>query len=268
MNDEIGRRLREAAEAHQPDHDRMLARVHRGMAATPARHRVPKFARSWPKVVLAGSAAAGILAVAGLAVAGVLPVAPARPDGATTLTVPTPGATPSVTPSSPSSGGAAPPPPSGHPERTTTPRPSSTGANPAAPAGNRVSDGPLSAQGSVDPHSTVFWAQSTLTLDIAQPLTALTVEVRIAQNGGVQSTGQWQTGPGDDFTVTVQERDGAVVYRWELKPGRTVPASQSVFAVQYNHVAGARDADPDGYDVRATSGDGTHAVQGRFTRGK
>ncbi|MEV6877115.1 hypothetical protein [Amycolatopsis sp. NPDC051128] len=267
MNDEIGRRLREAAGAHQPDHDRMLARVHRGMAGATVRYRAPRAARSWPKVALAGSAAAGILAVAGLAVAGVMPVAPARPDSGTTLTVPSPSATPSSTPSARPTGGSVPPPAPEHPGRTTT-RPSSADANPAAPAGSRVSDGPLSAQGYVDPHSTVFWAQSTLTVDVAQPLTALTVEVRIAQTGGVQSTGQWQTRPGDDFTTTAQESDGAVVYRWELKPGRTVPAGQHLFAVQYNHAAGTRDADPDGYALQATSADGAHAIQGRFTRAK
>ncbi|ADJ50191.1 hypothetical protein AMES_8366 [Amycolatopsis mediterranei S699] len=270
MNDEIGRRLREAAETHQPDHDRILARVQRGVTATTVRHRAPKPARSWPKVVLAGSAAAGILAVAGLAVAGVVPVAPARPEATTTLAVPTTGVTPSTstTPAARPTGGSALPPASGHPDRPTTGRSSPAGATPAAPVGSRVSDGPLSAQGSVDPHSTVYWAQSTLALDTTQPLSALTVEVRITQTGSVQSTGQWQTGPADDFTTTAQESDGVVVYRWELKPGRTAPAAQHVFAVQYNHTAGTRDAGADGYDVQATSADGVHTVQGRFTRAK
>ena len=264
MNDDIGRRLREAAEAHQPDRDRMLARVHRGMAGTAVPRRRPGIARSWPKVVLVGTAAAGVLAVAGLAVAGSVQTAPARPDGGATLTVPSPSATPPPSPT----GGSEPPPASGHPGRTTGTRPSPSSTPPASPAGSRVTDGPVSAQGSVDPHSTVYWAQSTLNVDAVQPLTALTVEVRIAQTGGVQSTGQWQTGPADDFTVTVRESDGAVVYRWELKPGRTVPAGQQIFAVQYNHATGTRDADPDGYDVQATSAGGAHALQGRFSRAK
>ncbi|WP_178970294.1 hypothetical protein [Streptomyces acidiscabies] len=37
--DDIDRRLREAAEAHRPDHARMLARVERGMAGPTVRHR-------------------------------------------------------------------------------------------------------------------------------------------------------------------------------------------------------------------------------------
>jgi hypothetical protein len=265
VNDEIGRRLREAAEAHQPDRDRMLARVHRGVAGTAVPRRSPGIARSWPKVVLAGSAAAGILAVAGLAVAGSVQTTPAHPDSETTLTVPSPGETPGSTHSPGTTGGVTPPPAPGHPSRTTTGRPSAGTPTPAAPAGRRISDGPLSAQGAIDPHSTAYWAQGALTLDVSEPLAAFTVEVRVTQTGGVQSTGQWQTGPADDFTVTAQESDGAVVYRWELKPGRTVPAAQQTFAVQYNHTAGARQADTDSYRVQATASDGIHTVQGGFT---
>ncbi|QKV73529.1 hypothetical protein [Amycolatopsis sp. Hca4] len=263
MNEEIGRRLREAAEAHQPDRERILARVHRGVAGTAVRPR-PGIARSWPKVVLAGSAAAGVLAVAGFAVAGSGQTTPARPDGDTTLSVPATTAAPSA---SPSPTGPASPPAQGQPNRTTTGRPSPSTpppATPAVPAGARVTDGPLSGQGAVDPHSTVFWSQSKLTVDAGRPLTAFVVEVRVAQTGGVQSTGQWQTAPADDFTVTAQESDGAVVFRWVLKPGRTVPAAQQIFAVQYNHAAGPRDAGLDTYRVEATAPDGSHTIRGTY----
>jgi hypothetical protein len=91
------------------------------------------------------------------------------------------------------------------------------------------------------------------------------VELRIAQTGGVQTTGQWQTEPGDDFTITVQEVDGALVYRWDLKPGRTVPVAQQVFAAQFNHGNGSRDARADSYTVQATGADGAHSVRGGFT---
>jgi len=264
VNEEIGRRLREAAEAHQPDRDRMLARVQRGMAGSAVRPRRPGIARSWPKVALAGAAAAGILAVAGVAVAGLAQTTPASPDTGTTLAVPSPAEVPGSTRPPRPTAGSSPAPTAGAPERTTAGRPSAGSPNPASPPGSRVSDGPLSAQGSVDPHSTLYWAQSKLALDTTQPLTALTVEVHVTQTGGVRSTGQWQTGPGDDFTVTAQERDGEVVYRWELKPGRTVPAAHQVFAVQYNHAAGARSAAADSYRVQATAADGGHTVQGGF----
>ncbi|NUT97888.1 MAG: hypothetical protein HOY78_38320, partial [Saccharothrix sp.] len=146
---------------------------------------------------------------------------------------------------------------------TTTP------PTPAAPppTGTDVTDGPLTATGAIDPHSHEFWTQDSLTLTTTQPLTALTVELRVKQTGGVETTGQWQTGPADDFTVTVHESDGTVVHRWTLKPGRTVPAAQHAFAAQYNHATG-RTSTADTYTVQATAADGSYEVRGGFTAGK
>lgn len=256
MNEEINKKLHEAVEAHQPDFGRMLTRVERGMAGTAGRHRPPGIAKTWPRVALAGLAAAGILATGGLAVASIVQITPPRPDSATS-----PSATPE--PSGRATYGSAPPLPV-QPEPTTASPSASGDPGSASPADNPASGGPLSAEGSIDAHSHDFWSQGNLILNTTQSLTALTVELRIAQTGGVQTTGQWQTGPGDDFTVTVQEVDGAVVYRWELKPGRTVPAEQQTFAAQYNHGNGARDARADSYTVQATA-DGSHSVRGGFT---
>ncbi|KND24626.1 hypothetical protein [Streptomyces stelliscabiei] len=72
------------------------------------------------------------------------------------------------------------------------------------------------------------------TLKTTQPLTAPTLQLRIAQTGSAQSTvrrkpadGRRQTADGrrptDGSTVAVQEESGALVYRWVLKPGRMVP---------------------------------------------
>ncbi|WP_309112767.1 hypothetical protein [Saccharothrix sp.] len=248
MNDEISRRLREAAEAHQPDRGRMLARVQRGLAGATVR-RTPGIARSWPRVAFAGVAAAGALAIAGVAVAAIV-VAPERPDTAISATTPAPSTTTRTTE-------APTPPQQGQPEHTAS---RSSDPTPTSPE-NRASDGPLAAEGSIDPHSHAYWSQSRLILKTTQPLTALTVELRISQTGGVQTTGQWQTGPADDFTITVQEVDGTLVYRWVLKPDRTVPAGEHAFAAQYNHQSGPRDAHADRYEAQS----GTHTVRGTFT---
>lgn len=249
MNEQISRQLREAAEAHRPDRARMLARVERGMAST-TRRPAPRIARSWSKVTLVGAAAAGILATAGLAVA-VVGSAPPPPD-----TLPPAVSNSSAAPSTTSS--AAPPPVAANQPNLSTPEvPDSSSAT-----ASRLSDGPLSAKGSVDPHSFTLWTQDTLVVETTQQLTALTVEVRIAQTGGVESTGQWQTMPGDDITVTVQEVDGELVYRWDLKPGRTAPPARHVFAVQYNHHRGVRDGKADRFAVTS----GSRAVWGGFDR--
>ncbi|WP_086668260.1 hypothetical protein [Lentzea kentuckyensis] len=255
MNDQISRRLREAAEAHQPDRVRMLARVNRGMAATTSTRPASGISRSWSRATLAGVAAAGVLVTAGIAFAGIVRTGP--PAETTMPAAPNSVSTPSPTPPSPT--GSTAPPVSTRQDPPGTPNPPST-------TEDRPADGPLSSKGSVDPNSHTFWTQDKLVLDVAAPLTKLTVQVHIAQTGGVQSSGQWQTGPADDFTVTVQEIDGEVVYRWELKPGRTVPAAQQVFAVQYNHTRGDRDGKADRYGVMATAAGHDHAVWGGFKR--
>lgn len=254
MNEQISRQLREAAEAHQPNRARMLARVDRGLANATVRSS-SGIGRSWSRATLAGVAAAGVLVTAGIAFAGIVRTGPP----AETTTIPAAPHSTSSTPPSPTHS-AAPPVAQDKPTTpgTTNPPPSTTGS--------RLSDGPLSAKGSVDPNSHTFWTQDQLVLDVAQPLTKLTVQVHIAQTGGVQSSGQWQTAPGDDFTVTVQEIDGALVYRWELKPGRTVPAAQQIFAVQYNHTRGARDGKADRFGVLAAAAGRDYAVWGDFTR--
>ena len=106
MNEEISRRLREAAEAHEPNRARILARVERGMAGPTVRHRDSSVARSWPRV---GDrrvpVAAGTLATGGLAVAAIVQSPPARPDVPATPVAPVravrPSATPRPTPSAP-----------------------------------------------------------------------------------------------------------------------------------------------------------------------
>jgi hypothetical protein len=155
----------------------------------------------------------------------------------------------------------------GQPSRTPRSSPSRTPATtaPATPPVARAEqEGPLWSDGSVDPHSNDFWAQSNLTLKTSRRLTALTVELKIAQTGGVTSTGAWRSLPEGDFTQRVTEKDGFVVYTWTLKEGRTVPAGQWVFAGQYDHARGGRDAGDDSYVMTGAAGGRTYAVTGDF----
>ncbi|RKT19844.1 hypothetical protein BX285_4314 [Streptomyces sp. 1114.5] len=259
MNDHITRQLREAAEAHQPDRARILARVERGAAGPPVRHRTPPFARSWPRAVLGGLAAAGILATGGLAVAAIVGTQAPSDTVTTAPAAPSPTAAETATPSP-----ARPAPPvSAAPAPTAAPTTAApTSPRPTPTASGRPQNGPLWSDGSVDPHTTIYWGQDNLVLKTTQPLTSLTVEMRVAQTGEVRDTGKWHTLPGDDFTVTVQESGGALVYRWVLKPGRTVPVGQYEFADQFNHATGARSTAGDSYRVDAQSAGGPASVWG------
>ncbi|MDQ4111664.1 MAG: hypothetical protein M3306_11275 [Actinomycetota bacterium] len=258
MNDEISRRLRETAAAHEPNRARILARVERGAADPSVRHPTRSIARSGPRAAIVGLVAAATLATGGLAVAvaaiGGDPLLPAT--------------TPAPTPTAPSATVKSTPTPSARPTTTApapAPAPTSGSARPTPSDGSRVKNGPLWSEGSLGANSNIYWAQSNLTLKTTKPLTSVTVEMRIAQTGGVRNTGHWRTLPSDDFTVTVQESGDALLYRWALKPGRTVPAGQHVFAGQYNHATGARDLERDSYHVDAQSSGGSFAVWGGFT---
>ncbi|MFE0329215.1 hypothetical protein ACFW08_20985 [Streptomyces sp. NPDC058960] len=256
MNDEIARQLREAAEAHRPDRARMLARVQRGMAGPAVRHRARPFARSGTRVALAGLAATGILATGGLAVAAIV----AHSSPSATVTTP---ATPSPTAGSPHPTSGRPTPVAPAPATPGSARPTPPATSPS-PAAGESRNGPLWSAGSVDPHSTVYWTQSNLALKTTRPLTSLTVEMRIVQTGGVKNTGTWETLPGGDFTVTVQEAGGTLVYRWVLKPGLTVPAGSYEFAAQFNNGTGVRSSAGDGYRVDAQGSGGSASVRGGF----
>ncbi|MCL7423965.1 hypothetical protein [Streptomyces sp. YS415] len=233
VHDELRARLQEAAGAHEPDRERILARIERGMAeeARPERRaaRPPVF--GWLRVAGATAAVAGVLAAGGWAVASAV-----KEDTAqrTVATSPTPPSTPTSSPTS---------------------APASTPSE---------EDGPFWSDGSVDPHSNEFWAQSNVTLKTGRHLTALEVELTVAQTGGVTSTGAWRSLPEDDFALTVAERDGFLVYTWRLRDGRTVPPGEWVFAGQYDHARGGRDAKDDGYSATARAGDEEFSVAGDF----
>ncbi|MFD9484776.1 hypothetical protein [Streptomyces sp. NPDC059991] len=228
--EDLKRRLRDAAAAHEPDRDAMLARVRHGMSPRPRPQRRATGPLSWPRVTLATLASTAALVAGGYVIA-------------TTVGTSGPGREVATAPAAPS--------------------PPSTADGALTPS--RTQDGPLRSDGSVDPHANAYWAQSNITLRTGAPLGTLTLEVRIVQTGGVASTGAWRTLPAGDFTLTTTDEGGTLTYRWTLKPGRTVPPGQHIFAVQYNHAPGSRVATADAYTAKATTTKGQqYTVTGTF----
>ncbi|MFE9024218.1 hypothetical protein ACFYNL_37485 [Streptomyces sp. NPDC007808] len=264
VHDELRARLHEAAEAHEPNRERILARVERGMTeqTRPDHRAIRPPVYGWFRVATATAAVAGVLAVGGYAVASAVKDDTPQQSVATS---PTPTPSPEATSRAP-----VPPAPPADPTPEDTPRSRETTEAPARttparpPAAKGEEDGPLRSDGSVDPHSNDFWAQSNLTLRTSEQLTALTVRLKVAQTGGVTSTGAWRSLPEDDFTLTVEEKDGFLVYTWVLKEGRTVRAGEWVFAGQYDHDRGGRDAKDDSYAMTATAGGEQLSVAGDF----
>ncbi|GAQ53434.1 hypothetical protein [Streptomyces acidiscabies] len=269
VHDDLRARLHEATEQHEPDRARILARVERGMMAAPdpQSHRSTRPVLGWARIVGATAAVAGMLAVGGYAVASVVKSEP--PAEQTVAVSPTPTASPDATSRPPNSPSPSPSSKGGAP-KSTDPGPSrSAGASPSPQVGTLppaagTSDGPLSSDGSIDAHSNEFWAQSDVTVKASKELTALTVQLKVAQTGGVTNTGAWRALPEGDFAFTVGEKDGFLVYTWVLKDGRTVPSGEWVFAGQYNHDRGGRDARGDTYVVGGTAEGKARSVGGGF----
>ncbi|MFD4633317.1 hypothetical protein ACFVYR_34825 [Streptomyces sp. NPDC058284] len=259
---EVRRKLRRAAQAHRPDRERMRARIERGMAAGERPERRAGARRetgaSWFRVMGATAAVAGVFAVVGYGVATALRDGEPAPRSVATSTTPRP------TAPLPDPTGAGPP-PAGRASGTPRTPPHTKGPE---GSGSAPSDVPaarlLRADGSIDPGSSTYWSQSDVTVRAKKPLTSLSVEVRVAGSGGVADTGNWRSLPAEDFEVAVAERDGFLVYRWTLRPGRTVPVGEYVFAGQYNHPAGTRDAGDDTYAVHAATSDERTSWRGDF----
>ncbi|WAX80685.1 hypothetical protein [Streptomyces sp. KMM 9044] len=274
VHDELRARLHEAAGEHEPDRERVLARVERVMArpARPGRRATRPPVLGWVRVAGTTASVAGVLAVGGFAVASVVtdeeppsqrqmavsPTPEPAPSPDATSRAPLPPAEPSTDTSKETGGPGSPP------ARTPGAGTPTTKAPGAVRQPEDVEDGPLWSDGSVDRHSNEFWAQSNITLKIAERLTALTVELRIAQTGGVSSTGAWRSLPEKDFSLTTDERDGFVVYTWTLRKDRTVAPGEWVFAGQYDHARGGRDAKADTYTATAAAGSEQLLVGGGF----
>ncbi|GAA3782662.1 hypothetical protein ACFS5L_23965 [Streptomyces phyllanthi] len=270
VHEELRARLRGAAEAHEPDRARILARIERGMAedARPEHRATRPPLIGWVRVVAATAAVAGVLGVGGFAVASA--VKGEDPADQTVATSPTPTWSPDATSRPPVKPDPSPTAKSPDRKPSSTPSRAPATENPDVqaplPATSDNEDGPVWSDGSVDPHSNEFWAQSNVTLKTGKELTALTVELRVALTDGVSATGAWRSLPENDFTLTVGEDDGFLVYRWVLKEGRTVPEGEFVFAGQYDHTRGGRDAKDDRYAMSATADGKQFAVGGDFAR--
>lgn len=264
--DDVRKKLRDAAAEHHPDRERMLARVERGMErdavdpGAPYRGRLPRPA-PWLRIAGATAAVAGVFALGGYVVASV--VQGEEPPPSTVGTPPAPDSSSAPGPATSGDDENAKPSSPAEPSHRSDPP---SGTQRVAPDAKSVEDGYLWSDGSIDPQSNDFWAQSTLTFKTEKPLAALTVELRVAQTGGVTDTGNWRSPPADDFTVSVREQGGELVYRWTLKAGRTVPAGEHVFAGQYNHAEGGRDAGKDTYAAEATASGQRASVRGDFAR--
>jgi hypothetical protein len=137
--------------------------------------------------------------------------------------------------------------------------------SPIAPAGDaRFQQGFLWSAGTVDVHSVDTWSQSDVKLRTTAVLTTMEVRIRIARTPDLTNTGAWTTMPNEDVTMTVDQQQNALVYRFVLTPGASLRPGEYTFAAQYNHATGGRDASRDTYQAIATGDETRVEVAGRF----
>jgi hypothetical protein len=153
--------------------------------------------------------------------------------------------------------------PAGDTPPGTATAPAGTGsANGSTPTAPSTQSGGVSSSGTVDPHSNPYWTESDVKLSNAQPLTSLTVELRIADTSQVSDSSSFTSAPGTSTSVTVE--GGYLVYRWTLHSGHTLAPGTYIFAGQFKHAENARDTSGDRYTVTASGTDGPATEQGHF----
>lgn len=288
----LPQQLHEAADAHRPDRERMLARVERAIAApgceppdlaaatAATREHSPA---AWMRVTAVAAAVAGAIAIGGLAVGAVggdgSPGRDAATSGAATSAPPQP-ADSDTSGSAARSHTAEKHPHSGHsapgahrtPARTSgaaaTPSSGSANDRPATPGGSTPSapaagSGGVTSDGSVDPNSNPYWTEDDVKLTSTVALTSLTVELRVSGGSGqVSNNSSYTSATG--ITTTISTSGGDLVYRWTLNPDQTLQPGTYTFAGQFDHASRDRTTTADRYTVTADGAGGAASSSGAF----
>jgi hypothetical protein len=250
--------LADALRARAQDHEADLERIRAGFERLTTEGATPGTRRRRPlgpaRVRLLGiplgiaavlaSATVAVAVSVGIAVSSIphstVPIASPETSSAATVTT-------SETPSAPTASAKATSPAEGAiASATTQGTAAATGAT-----------GALAAAGSVDPHSTEFWAQENLALTTARPVRDLRITVTVSGGSGVVSTGFWTTLPSAELESSVTRVSGGLEYEIILKPGLSLGPTTYRFGFQFNRPASGHDFALDTYHVSATAGDAT-----------
>jgi hypothetical protein len=257
-DDSLRSALRRAAAEHQPDRTVMLNRIAANRSGASRGTRMALSALAVVTVLLAGGVARWALADSH----------PSSPSPPAAVAPPSPPAAVAPPPSATPSPSGAPSPSLGSPPSSARASHSPSRSGPASvvrghPGDTQVEKGTLWSDGSVEPASTSTAGRSDVTLKASSPLSALDLTIRVTLTDGLASQGAVTV---SGVRATVTKTGGALLYRFVLASGRTLPAGTYLLAGRYTHARGGRDAGQDTYEAYAT--DGLHKrphVYGNFS---
>jgi hypothetical protein len=163
-------------------------------------------------------------------------------------------------------GAATPSPPGTHPSAGG----SANGSGDSATATGSAGANPLfTVSTQIDPHSNPGWTELNLWVAAKQPLTSLTVTIKVADCADLASDSEFDDGGGDRITATeAAGPDGSITYTFVLKAGKTLnPAGQPIeFAGQFTHATSGWTAADDTYvvDARTAAAAADTVARGAF----
>ncbi|WP_199040108.1 hypothetical protein [Glycomyces salinus] len=231
MRDDLPDRLRSAGDDFEPDGDRMWERISEGMdGPTPVGARPVRGGFRVPHLAIATGAA--VMLIAAIVVIGY------RTSGE-----------PSVPPTGPGQ------------VTSSEPDGDEYSHEPIPEAVDEVES--LDVQAGLDPDGSIdYWSQAELLLDVTEPVTELTVELRVAMRDDLRETGSWVTAEHYFDPAEVYEQDGYLVFRWTLIDGETIEEGQYTLAGQYNHGDGPRTTEYDYFELEAGAESGSGRIVG------
>ncbi|MEO6091140.1 MAG: hypothetical protein ABIQ18_49375 [Umezawaea sp.] len=243
--------LPRVAAEHEPDRAAILTRI----AANRASRRP-----TWGPMRLAGAAfaVATVLGLGGIAGWSLV----AHDVAGTSAAAPPPTTAPATADSASPSPSAAPtsrpaadvPPQDSAPAST----PSTSTAPPSVvrghPGDTQVEKGSLRSDGSITAAGTGASA-STVTLVARADLTELDLTIRVALTPGLTQQGSGNDVPVNGVTATVERLPDALLYRFVLREGVTLPAGTYHFTARYGHDGAGRDAAGDTYEAFTADAD-------------
>lgn len=111
----------------------------------------------------------------------------------------------------------------------------------------------VTAAGAIGPNSGASWTEEDVNVTLTEPVDSLKLVVQVAQSPGLTATGYFVDYDVSVFDVTVNSSSDGLVYTFELRTGKTLPAGGIKFAAQFQHSNSPHGTSGDTYSLSVTT---------------